>query len=107
MPRTKLSEEELKLRRQQRNKQYYEQKKEFYKEYFQKNKENLKAEVEAQYAVVYVISGLQDNMFYVGVSNQFKSRKKAHRKKFGSVQIAPVLKFKSKVPVPILNLFEY
>lgn len=84
-----MSEEDLKERKKQRNQQYY-----------QKNKES------QNQAVVYVISGLEDGKYYVGVSNNFQQRQQAHRCCFGDVEISPVLKFKEKVSVHLLNYFE-
>lgn len=95
MPRPKMSPEELKLHKQQRNKQYY-----------LNNKEKFKRPEEPSKGVVYVISGLDDGKCYVGVSNHFQSRKHQHRSTFGEVEISPVLTFKDKVDVGCMNYFE-
>lgn len=89
MPRPKMTVEELKERKKQRNQQYY-----------QKNK------LSPNQAVVYIISGLGEGKYYVGVTNSFQQRQQAHRSCFGDVDISPVLKFKENVSTHLLNYFE-
>ena len=83
-----MSSEELKQRKQQRNKEYYTKTKFVDK------------------PVVYVISGLQDEMKYVGVSNSFSRRQCQHQRLLGDVTITPVLMFKEKMDRTIMNHFE-
>jgi hypothetical protein len=97
MPRPKLSEEERKARKQARNKVHYQQVKDSIKEAYKAvHKESL----------VYLINGLENDKRYVGVSNVFEHRKKKHITAFGNVQIEPIIRFTSIVPVGVLNYFE-
>jgi len=100
MPRPKLTEEEYKARKQQRNKQYYQKVKDVVKEKYESQKQQ-KTE-----SIVYIIKGLENDKSYVGVSNIFDSRKKSHTQRFGDVNIEPFLRFTSVLPVYVLNYFE-
>jgi hypothetical protein len=97
MPRPKLTEEEYKARKQQRNKQYYQKVKDVVKEKYQTQKRE---------SIIYIIKGLENDKSYVGVSNVFESRQKKHTQNFGDVNIEPFLRFTTVLPVYILNLFE-
>lgn len=91
MPRTKMTEEQRKESKRLRNKKYYQETK------IVKN------------PIVYVISGLPNEMYYVGVSNSFEQRQKSHLAKFGDVQIKPVIMFKKgieELQTYKLNCFE-
>ena len=100
MPRPKLTEEEYKARKQQRNKQYYQKVKDVVKEKYESHKQQ-KTE-----SIVYIIKGLENDKSYVGVSNVFESRKKSHTQRFGDVNIEPLLRFTTVLPVYVLNYFE-
>ena len=97
MPRPKLTEEEYKARKAERNKQYYQKTKDIIKE---------KYKTQRRQSIVYIIKGLDHDKVYVGVSNIFEERQKKHIHRFGDVNIEPFLRFTTVLPVYILNSFE-
>lgn len=101
MPRPKLSEEQLKERKRERNTRYYQTVKDDIKQAYQsKRNESVKE------SVVYLITGLENDKCYIGVSNLFENRKKNHIAVFGNVKIEPIIRFTSVLSVHILNFFE-
>ena len=97
MPRPKLSEEQLKANKKERNTRYYQTIKDDIKQAYQSKRKE---------SVLYLITGLENDKCYIGVSNLFENRKKNHIAVFGNVKIEPIIRFTSVLSVHILNYFE-
>ena len=97
MPRPKLSEEQLKANKKERNTRYYQTIKDDIKQAYQSKRKE---------SVLYLITGLENDKCYIGVSNLFENRKKNHIAVFGNVKIEPIIRFTSVISVHILNYFE-
>ena len=97
MPRPKLSEEQLKANKKERNTRYYQTIKDDIQQAYQSKRKE---------SVLYLITGLENDKCYIGVSNLFENRKKNHIAVFGNVKIEPIIRFTSVLSVHILNYFE-
>ena len=94
MPRPKLSEEQLKANKKERNTRYYQTIMDDIKQAYQSKRKE---------SVLDLITGLEND---IGVSNLFENRKKNHIAVFGNVKIEPIIRFTSVLSVHILNYFE-
>ena len=99
MARAKLTEEERKQRIQAKNQRYYNA---------HKDKWNAYNGSDENVSVVYAITGIPNDMVYVGVTKTLKQREAQHKAHYGDwIKFEPIITFRNPaIPLRTLKYFE-